>query len=87
MLNTVFFYNCKLFDLRAVDEHKTLPVDQFELGEGQNGNFIHFTGRANKTYRGKSITIHFEILDSSTVADVEGGWPTPPPPFRPTFTI
>lgn len=53
MLNTLFFYNCKLFGLRAVDEHKTLSVDQFELGQDQKGKFINFTGRANKTYKGK----------------------------------
>ncbi|XP_062597801.1 uncharacterized protein LOC134259217 [Saccostrea cucullata] len=29
MLNTVFFYNCKMFGLRAVDEHKTLSVNQW----------------------------------------------------------
>ncbi|XP_061170897.1 zinc finger MYM-type protein 2-like [Saccostrea echinata] len=55
MLNTVFFYNCKLFGLRAVDEHKTLSVDQFELGQDQKGKCINFTGRENKTYKGKMI--------------------------------
>lgn len=27
-----FFYNCKLFGLRAYDEHKSLECDQFDLG-------------------------------------------------------
>lgn len=69
MLNTLFFYNCKLFGLRAVDEHKTLSVDQFELGQDHKGKFINFTGRATKTYKGglyqrhvsaKSISHHFQ---------------------------
>lgn len=50
MLNTLFFYNCKLFSFRAVGEHKTLSVYQFELGQDQ---FINFAGRANKTYKVK----------------------------------
>uniref|UniRef100_K1QYV8 Nuclear hormone receptor HR96 n=1 Tax=Magallana gigas TaxID=29159 RepID=K1QYV8_MAGGI len=58
-----------LFGLRAVDEHKTLSVDQFELGQDQKDKFINFTGRANKTYKGglyqrhvsaKSIKHHFQ---------------------------
>lgn len=49
MLNTLLFYNCKLFGLKAVDEHKTLSVDQSELGQDQKSKFLNFTGRANKT--------------------------------------
>ena len=55
MLNTVFFYNSKLFGLRGVDEHRNLSVEQFEIGTDQNGSYILFTGRANKTYKGKTI--------------------------------
>ena len=55
LLNTVFFYNCKFFGLRAVDEHRQLNVDQVHLSSDQDGVFIQFTGRANKTYKGKNI--------------------------------
>lgn len=51
MLNTLFFYICKLFGLRAVDEHKTLSIDQFELGQDQKCKFINFTEQAYKTYK------------------------------------
>ena len=37
ILNTMFFYNSKLFGLRGVDEHRNLSVEQFELGVDQNG--------------------------------------------------
>ncbi|CAG2250785.1 unnamed protein product [Mytilus edulis] len=52
IMNTMFFYNSKLFGLRGVDEHRNLSVDQFELGKDQTGSFILFKGRANKTYKG-----------------------------------
>ncbi|CAC5425074.1 unnamed protein product [Mytilus coruscus] len=51
-MNTMFFYNSKLFGLRGVDEHRNLSVDQFELGKDQTGSYILFKGRANKTYKG-----------------------------------
>ena len=62
LLNFVFFYNCKLFALRAVDEHKNLSIQQLELGEDQNGYYIQFTGRANKTYKGKTFYLIKEII-------------------------
>lgn len=31
--NTVFFYNCKTFALRAFDEHRNLECSQFEIGQ------------------------------------------------------
>ena len=40
MLNTVFYYNSKLFGLRGVDEHRNLSVEQFELGSDQNGSYL-----------------------------------------------
>ena len=58
MLNTVFFYNCKLFGLRGVDEHRNLAVDQFELQEDPQPSLI-FKGRTNKTYKG---TVQFLML-------------------------
>ena len=62
LLNFVFFYNCKLFALRTVDEHKNLSIQQLELGEDQNGYYIQFTGRANKTYKGKTFYLIKEII-------------------------
>lgn len=49
---TVFFYNCKIFGLRAFDEHRNLECSQFEIGQDEQGKFIRFTGRSCKTYKG-----------------------------------
>ncbi|XP_062598901.1 uncharacterized protein LOC134260347, partial [Saccostrea cucullata] len=49
---TVFFYNCKIFGLRAFDEHRNLECSQFEIGQDEQGKFIRFTGRSSKTYKG-----------------------------------
>ncbi|CAG2223082.1 unnamed protein product [Mytilus edulis] len=59
IMNTMFFYNSKLFGLRGVDEHRNLSVDQFELGKDQTGSFILFKGRANKTYKEAGIDGYF----------------------------
>jgi hypothetical protein len=55
LLNSVFFYNCKLFGLRGVDEHRDLTIDQFELYDlnGDDRPYIVFRGRTSKTYKGK----------------------------------
>ncbi|XP_062609344.1 uncharacterized protein KIAA1958-like [Saccostrea cucullata] len=53
LLNSVFFYNCKLFGLRSVDEHRNLSIDQFELhDDGNERPYIIFKGRISKTYKG-----------------------------------
>lgn len=44
----VFFYNCKLFGLKAFDEHKNLECSQFEIGQDEQGKCIRFTGRSSK---------------------------------------
>ncbi|CAC5366607.1 unnamed protein product [Mytilus coruscus] len=71
VLNTMFFYNSKLFGLRGVDEHRNLSTDQFKIGKDQNGHNIAFSGRASKTYKGglhqrrmtaKNIKHHFQNL-------------------------
>ncbi|KAK3107197.1 hypothetical protein FSP39_009112 [Pinctada imbricata] len=49
---TVFFYNCKVFGLRAFDEHRNLECAQFEIGQDGHGQFIRFTGRSSKTFKG-----------------------------------
>ena len=50
--NIVYFYNCKVFGLRASDEHSNLKVDQFIFGEDEAGHFVRFVGRPNKTNQG-----------------------------------
>ena len=55
ILNTVFFYNSKLFALREVDEHRELCVNQISIGTDQTGKYIMFNGRASKTYKGKIV--------------------------------
>jgi hypothetical protein len=49
---TVFFYNCKLFGLRAFDEHRSRECEQFEIGSDNHRKYIHFIGRSNKTFKG-----------------------------------
>lgn len=55
ILNTVFFYNSKLFGLRRVDEHRELCVNQISIGTDQTGKYIMFNGTASKTYKGKIV--------------------------------
>ena len=47
LLNTVYFYNGKLFGLCG-DEHRNITVANFELG----GNFIRFEENVAKTFHG-----------------------------------
>ena len=55
ILNTVFFYNSKLFGLRRVDERRELCVNQISIGTDQTGKYIMFNGTASKTYKGKIV--------------------------------
>lgn len=59
MLYSVFFYNCKLFGLRGVDEHRNLAINQFELHDENDNDrpLIIFKGRTNKTCKGKIFII------------------------------
>jgi len=47
VLNTVYFYNGKLFGLRG-GEHRNIVVNNFEIGS----NFLTFTENASKTFHG-----------------------------------
>ena len=49
--NAVFFYNCKLFGMRAKDEHYPLETSQITVGVDDNGSYIHYVGRTNKTFQ------------------------------------
>ncbi|XP_066290479.1 zinc finger MYM-type protein 2-like [Branchiostoma lanceolatum] len=48
----VFFYNCKIFGLRGMDEHRHLQAEQFTLGLDQNGRYLQYTGRVSKNVQG-----------------------------------
>lgn len=48
----MYFYNSKIFALRAADEHANLEVQQFECGEDRQGPFVRFKGRPNKNHQG-----------------------------------
>lgn len=48
----VYFYVCKAFGLRAVDEHRNMQISQFEFGEDDQGKYVLFVGKNNKIYGG-----------------------------------
>ncbi|CAG2239656.1 unnamed protein product [Mytilus edulis] len=53
LTNIVFFYNCKLFGFRALDEHKELDASQFRISVDTIGNkLLHYTGRLCKNVQG-----------------------------------
>lgn len=52
LTNTIFFYNCKLFGLRGLDEHRSLVTEQFKLDKISDKMFITFYGRTSKNLRG-----------------------------------
>ena len=53
ILNTVYFYNCKVFGLRSFDEHRNLKCSQFtkHLDE-QKRVYMEYTDYGSKTNRG-----------------------------------
>ena len=48
----VYFYNCKVFGFRAMNEHVNLSVEQYEFGGDQTRYFVKFHGRASKNVQG-----------------------------------
>ncbi|CAH1242504.1 Hypp6780 [Branchiostoma lanceolatum] len=46
-----FFYNCKLFGLRGMDEHQRLMLDQYKFGTDNNGRYLRYTGRFSKNFQ------------------------------------
>ena len=75
----VFFYNCKAFGFRAMNEHVNLMADQNELRADQEGEFPHFTGQLCKNVRGglqqrkqdvKSIEQYAQPLNSRCVVNL-----------------
>ena len=53
LLNTVYFYNCKVFGLRSFDEHRNLQCTQFkkEVDPGKHV-YMLYTDYGNKANRG-----------------------------------
>ncbi|XP_062593284.1 uncharacterized protein LOC134254776 [Saccostrea cucullata] len=51
-INTVFYYNCKLFGLRGLDEHRKLEVCQIKCGDSDGKAYIEFCGRTSKNFSG-----------------------------------
>ena len=48
-----YFYNCKVFGLRAMDKHVDLKAEQFTLGvDDKNRKFVQFQGRLAKNVTG-----------------------------------
>ena len=43
-------YTCKLFGLRAADEHKRLEVSQFFVGDEETGHCLRFVGKSCKKW-------------------------------------
>ena len=53
LLNTVYYYNCKVFGLRGYDEHRNLKCSQFQKKLDEKGRvYIEYTDYGNKTNRG-----------------------------------
>ena len=51
LLNTIYYYNSKLFGLRA-KKHRALQCKQFKLGEDKDGCYNQFLGRSSKSLDG-----------------------------------
>ena len=48
LLNTTFCYNCKLFGLGALDEHRNLQSSQITLGSDDSSSYIAFQDQSTK---------------------------------------
>ncbi|CAC5392748.1 unnamed protein product [Mytilus coruscus] len=48
----VYFYNCKLFALRAADEHSDLEANQYTFGNSEEGFYLQFQGKTSKNCQG-----------------------------------
>ena len=74
LLNTVYFYNCKVFGLRSFDEHRNLKCAQFVKKVDEKARvYIEYTDFGSKTNRGglrqmkvENKTVrHYENLNDS----------------------
>lgn len=51
-INTVIYYNCKLFGLRGLDEHRKLEVCQLKCDVSDGKTYIEFCGRTSRNFAG-----------------------------------
>ena len=74
LLNSVYYYNCKVFGLRSFDEHRSLQCAQFAKKVDEKGRvYIEYTDFGSKTNRGglKHIKVqnktvrHYENLEDA----------------------
>ncbi len=65
LLNVVFWYGCKLFGLRAADEHKTLEATQFPVGDDACGHWKELQELARWIESEKGGTKRFNDLCNS----------------------
>ena len=53
LLNTVYYYNCKVFGLRSYDEHRNLKCAQYQKKVDEQGRvYLEYTDFGSKTNRG-----------------------------------
>lgn len=53
IINTVYYYNCKVFGLRSFDEHRNLQCSQYEKKVDEQGRvYLEYTDYGSKTNRG-----------------------------------
>ncbi|XP_066285874.1 transcriptional regulator QRICH1-like [Branchiostoma lanceolatum] len=65
----VYFYNCKIFGLRAMDEHQRLMLDQYKVGTDTNGHYMQYTGRVSKNVQGGLQQRNVSVKDIKQHAD------------------
>lgn len=53
ILNTVYYYNCKVFGLRSFDDHRNLQCSQYEKKVDDQGRvYLEYTDYGSKMNRG-----------------------------------
>ena len=67
LLNTVYFYNGKFFDLRSL-EHRAIRLNDFTIGE----NFIKFEENVCKTFHGGLKDLKYKLRAVKHICHGEG---------------
>ena len=68
LLNTVYFYNGKLFGLRST-EHRQTTLNNSEVGD----NFIKFEENVSKTFHGGLTDLKYQSRVKILTRDLPGG--------------
>ena len=71
LLNGVYFYNSKVFGLRALDEHVEMDRSQITIVTGGNRRGIHFAGQLCKNNQGGLRMMKIPLKDITHWADPE----------------